>query len=174
MSPPPSPLPAPQWVKTSMTPPPSSLLKNNSQLLPKPPPPTSLASLYQTKNPHPFASPPPSRRTTKNFPQYHLRPLKSSCTRIWISTRQSTPSPMASLPPSTAEPSPPAKSSMPAAPESNSSTTSSLLVASKSPTSKDDWEPSTSPQGSNQTWATWPTPSPSAPASELFPSSSGG
>src|SRR5216683_5069707 len=88
--------------------------------------------------------------------------------------RPSTPSPMASSPLYTAELSPPAKSSTPAAPGSSSSAINSSPAASKSPTSRDSWGRSTSPLDSNLTWDMWPTLSPSVWARESSHNSSDG
>ena len=162
MSPPLSPHAAHQSQKTT-----SSLgwsmLKNTSPHSPKP-----LLSTYPMlssptmKTPRLSASLLPLAKLSKNSPQYPLEPWKSFCALTQTLMKPSMPLPMDSSPPSTTAPWPLAKSSTPPTQGSNNSANKSPPVALKSPIFRNDWEPSTSPPASNPTWATYPTPSPSA------------
>src|SRR6266851_5662784 len=133
-------------------------------VIPEQDPPSFRISAALQENDQEF--PPVSPRTAEIL--LHTHPDIASL------MKQSTLSPMDSSPPYTTTPWPPAKSSMPVAPGSNNSAINSLPVASKSPASKDDWGPLTSPPDLNRTLETWPTPSPSVLVNESSHNLSGG
>ena len=76
-----SPLTPLHRAKTTSTSQTSSLRKNLSPPSPKPHSPSSPTSSSQNRTPHHFAYLPPSKRTTKNSPQYHPALPKSSSAR---------------------------------------------------------------------------------------------
>ena len=153
-------------TKTSQDSSPS--LKNTYPPSPKLPWPTyHTQSLTLKMNLHPFTSLLPPKKLSKNSPQSPHAPLKCYYKCTPISTTPSMQSPSDSSPPYTATPWPPARNLTNPKPMSNNYKAKSQLITWRSPGSKDDWEQSTYPQDSSQTWATYQAQYPSAWGNKL-------
>ncbi len=170
------PLPTtPQSPVKKMTSPDSSPSKNTSLPSPRLPLPTSLTTSSPQKMTHHHSTFPwQTRKLSKSFlPSPHTW-QKYFSTPILTSMTPSTPSPLDLLPPSTAKCWLPAKNSTSPKSANNSCKPKSPLATSKSPNSKDNWEPLRSLWALNPTWGMCPTLSCSALANVSSHSLSGG